>query len=204
MLRICQENDLKIVSTWFKKKREHLITYKSRDLESQIDYIILRQIEKMKVKNCKVIPGEECLIQHRLLSCDLVNKNMMMPKSQKGEKKVKLWKLKNEQRRKEFEERLQENTAGATAGWTGLSNAVTETSREVCGESRGQRHRERKMWWWCEEVQHAIKEKREIYKRGQRERTESNKGRYKEKLRRAKRVVTVVKGRAGDRMKSEH
>ncbi len=59
-----------------------------------------------------------------------------------------MWKLKNEQRRKQFEERLQENIAGAAVDWKGLSNAVMETAREVCGESRGQRHRERKMWWW--------------------------------------------------------
>lgn len=39
LLRICQEKNLKIVNTWFKRKREYLITYKSGDLESQIDYI---------------------------------------------------------------------------------------------------------------------------------------------------------------------
>ncbi len=72
-----------------------------------------------------------------------------------------------------------------------------ETAREVCGESRGQRHRERKTWWWCEEVQQAIKEKRDAYKMWQREKTERNKGRYKEKSRLAKRAVALTKGRAG-------
>ncbi len=149
----------------------------------------------MKVKNCKVIPGQECRTQHRLLCCDLVIKNMKMPKIQKGEKRIKLQKLKNRQRRKQFEERLQENIAEATAGWTELSNAVMETAREVCGELRSQRHRERKMCW-CEEVQQAIKEKRDAYKMWQREKTERNKGRYKEKLRLAKTAVAVVEGRA--------
>ncbi len=46
-------------------------------------------------------------------------------------------KVENEQRSKQYEERLQENIAGATAGWTELGNAVTETAKEVCGESRG-------------------------------------------------------------------
>ncbi len=58
------------------------------------------------------------------------------------------------------------------------------------------RHRERQTWWWCEEVQQAIKEKRDAYKRWQRERTEGNKGRYMEKSRLAKRAVAVAKGRA--------
>ncbi len=80
-----------------------------------------------------------------------------MPKIQKGEKRIKMWKLRNEQRRKQFEEKLQENIAGATAGWMGLSNEMTETAKEVCGESRGPRHRESQTWWWCEEVQQAVK-----------------------------------------------
>ncbi len=75
---------------------------------------MLRQREVMKVKNCKVIPGEECLTQHRLLCCDLEIKNMKMSDIQKGEKRARMWKLKNGQRRKQFEERLQENIAGAT------------------------------------------------------------------------------------------
>ncbi len=159
LLMICQENNMKVVNTWFKKKREHLITYKSGDLESQIDYVMLRRNEVVNEKNCNVIPGEGCLTQHRLLCCDFIIRNMKMLK------RIKLWKLKNEQRRKHFEERLNERMAGTTSGRTGLSNAVMETAKEVCGESRGQRHRERQTWWWCEEVQQAIKEKRDAYKR---------------------------------------
>ncbi len=201
LLRICQENNLKIVNTWFKKNREHVITYQTGNSDSQTDYIMLRQSEIMKVKNCKVTPGEECLTQHRLLCCDLVIKNIKMPKIQKGEKRIKLWKLKNEQRRKQFEDRLQENVGGATAGWMGLSNAVKETAREVCGDSRGKKHCERKTWWWCEEVQQAIKEKKDAYKRWRRERSEGNKGRYKEELKLAKRAVAVANG---VRIGSEH
>ncbi len=49
----------------------------------------------MKAKNYKVIPGEECLTQHRLLCSDFKIKNMKMPKIRKGEKRIKMWKLKN-------------------------------------------------------------------------------------------------------------
>ncbi len=85
LLRICQENNLKVVSTWFKKKREHLITYKSGDLESQIVYIMLRQSKVVNVKNCKVILGEAFLTQHRLLCCDSIIKNMKLLKTWRGE-----------------------------------------------------------------------------------------------------------------------
>ncbi len=131
--------------------------YKSGDVESQIDYIMLREGQRIKAKDSKVIPGEECLTQHRLLCCDFIIKYMKMPKIKKREKRIRMWKLNNEQRRKQFEVRLQEHITGAAVGWAGLSNAVMETAREVCGESRGKRHRERKTWWWCEEVQLPIK-----------------------------------------------
>ncbi len=78
----------------------------------------------------------------------------------------------------------------------GLSNTVMETAKEVCGKSRGQRHHERQTWWWCEEVQQAIKEKRDAFKRWQRERTEGNKGKYKEKSTIAETAVAVAKERA--------
>ncbi len=46
--------------------------------------------EIMKAKNCKAIPGEECLTQHRLLCCDLVINNMKMPKIPKREKRIEM------------------------------------------------------------------------------------------------------------------
>ena len=57
MLRLCQEHNMKVINTYFKKIREHLITYKSDDIETQIDYIMYREKEEIKIKNCKVIPG---------------------------------------------------------------------------------------------------------------------------------------------------
>ncbi len=101
----------------------------------------------IKAKTCKVIPVEECLTQHRLLYCDWEIKNMKMPKIQKGEKRIKMWKLKINKEGSSLK-RDCKKTAGAKAVWMGLGNVVMETAREVCGESRGQKHRERKTWYW--------------------------------------------------------
>ena len=191
LLRICQENSLKIVNTWFQKRREHLITYKSGECESQIDYVLLRKRQGIRVKDCKVIPGEECLTQHRLLCCDLLTKNVRL-KTHKREKRIKQWKLKNDQRRREFEERLREKIE-ENEGWTEFSDKMMEAAREVCGESKGKKHRERITWWWCEDVQEAIKQKKTDYKIWQRERTEITKRAYKNSSRRTKRAVAIAK-----------
>ena len=63
--------DLAIVNTFFKKKREHLITYKSGGRSSQIDYFLYKRSRLLEVKNCKVIPGDYVAPQHRLVCMDL-------------------------------------------------------------------------------------------------------------------------------------
>ena len=67
MLGLCQEHNLRVLNSYYRKRREHFITYKSEGNESQIDYVLCRRHEELKMKNCKVIPGEVCLTQHRLL-----------------------------------------------------------------------------------------------------------------------------------------
>ena len=69
-------------------------------MASQIDYILLRQNEAVKVKNCKVMPGEECIMQHRLVCADLLVADMKKPKMKKGEKRIMTWKLKDDTNKK--------------------------------------------------------------------------------------------------------
>ncbi|KAK3890591.1 hypothetical protein Pcinc_005471 [Petrolisthes cinctipes] len=85
MLQLCQLHNLRIWKTWFMKREEHLITFKSGDTATQIDYIMSRG-EGVWVQNCKVIPGEECITQHWLLCADLVLKMMMKLKKKRGER----------------------------------------------------------------------------------------------------------------------
>nr|XP_026484140.1 craniofacial development protein 2-like [Vanessa tameamea] len=59
--------DLAITNTWFKKKEEHLITYKSGHHATQIDYFLVWRRSLCCVKNCKVLPGEALIAQHRLV-----------------------------------------------------------------------------------------------------------------------------------------
>ncbi|XP_028796772.1 craniofacial development protein 2-like [Neltuma alba] len=62
--------NLKIVNTCFKKRNEHLITYKSRIHRSQIDFFLVRNPDRKLYTNCKVIPGDGVTAQHRVLVLD--------------------------------------------------------------------------------------------------------------------------------------
>ncbi|XP_026731885.1 craniofacial development protein 2-like [Trichoplusia ni] len=59
--------DLAITNTWFRKREEHLITYKSGHHATQIDFFLIKRRSLCCVKNCKVLPGEALVTQHRLI-----------------------------------------------------------------------------------------------------------------------------------------
>ena len=58
-----------------RKREEHLIAYKRGDVRAQIDFIMSKG-RSVKVFDCRVIPGEECLTQHRLVCADMVVKGL--------------------------------------------------------------------------------------------------------------------------------
>ena len=74
--------DLAIVNTYFKKKDEHRVTYKSGGKSTQVDYVMCRRRNLKKMCNCKVILNECVAKQHRMLVC----KMDLMVKKKKAEK----------------------------------------------------------------------------------------------------------------------
>ena len=63
--------NLIIANTFFRKRDEQLITFKSGPNMSQIDFFIMKRIYGLTCKDCKVIPGESITSQHRLLVLDV-------------------------------------------------------------------------------------------------------------------------------------
>ena len=53
------------------KQESQLVTYVAGSAKSTVDYIMVRQGDKVKVHNVKVIPNEECVPKHKLLVMDM-------------------------------------------------------------------------------------------------------------------------------------
>ena len=71
------------------------MTYGAGPVKSTVDYITVRQGDKAKVHNFKVIPNEECVPKHKLLVIDMrFNRTKRWHK--KCEPRVRAWKLKEE------------------------------------------------------------------------------------------------------------
>ena len=59
--------DLILANTWFRKRESHLIAFRSRSSASQIEFFLTRKVERGCCMDCKVVPGESVVTQHRLL-----------------------------------------------------------------------------------------------------------------------------------------
>ena len=68
------------------------MAYAAGPVNSTVDYIIVRQENKAKVHNVKVIPNEECVSKHKLLVMDK-QFNTTKRWHKKFEPRVHVWKL---------------------------------------------------------------------------------------------------------------
>ena len=88
--------ELLVVNSYFKKKEDHLVTFKSGSLKTQIDYFLMRVDSRRSCKDCKVIPSESLGTQHRLLVLDVEFQCLKLNKRRVGDPRVKWWTLTKE------------------------------------------------------------------------------------------------------------
>ena len=81
------------------KRPSSLVNFKSGSSQSQIDYVLVRRAMRKLFKDVKVIAGEECTPQHRLMVGDLTL-NSIIERPYATRRKV--WKLKVEKGRQAF------------------------------------------------------------------------------------------------------
>ena len=86
----------------FPENESRLTTFRLDETETMIDYIIVNNKYKSRVKNVKVTPGEEVVWQHCLLLMDMVLKKKVRKKV-KFRKKLKLRRLRESVGKEDFE-----------------------------------------------------------------------------------------------------
>ncbi|KAK3507851.1 hypothetical protein QTP70_001422 [Hemibagrus guttatus] len=194
--------DMAVVNTYFQKREEHRVTYKSGGRRTQVDYILCRRGNLKEISDCKVVVGESVARQHRMVVCRMT---LMICKKKRSEteKKTKWWKLKKEECCEEFRQKLRQALGGQVVlpdDWETTAEVIRETGRKVLGVSSGRRKEDKETWWWNEEVQDSIQRKRLAKKKWDMDRTEENRQEYKELQRRVKREVSKAKQNAYDEL----
>ncbi|KAK3517158.1 hypothetical protein QTP86_019099, partial [Hemibagrus guttatus] len=194
--------DMGVVNTYFQKREEHRVTYKSGGRSTQVDYILCRRGNLKEISDCKVVVGESVARQHRMVVCRMT---LMVCKKKRSEieKKTKWWKLKKEECCEEFRQKLRQALGGQVVlpdDWETTAEVIRETGRKVLGVSSGRRKEDKETWWWNEEVQDSVQRKRLAKKKWDMDRTEENRQEYKELQRRVKREVSKAKQKAYDEL----
>ncbi|KAH1214111.1 Craniofacial development protein 2 [Glycine max] len=181
ILEFSEALDLSIANTWFKKREEHLITYKSGGTCSQIDFFLIRKSDRKYCLNCKVIPGESLTTQHRVLVMDVRIRDRAKRRSPMVAPRIKWWHLKGE-KQGIFQQKIWEGWCGQSQGsandmWNKMSQEIIKVAKETLGESRG--FGPRGKWWWNEYVQSKVRVKKECFKEWSRGRNSETWDKYK-------------------------
>ncbi|KAK3523529.1 hypothetical protein QTP70_001897 [Hemibagrus guttatus] len=142
--------DMAVVNTYFQKREEHRVTYKSGGRRTQVDYILCRRGNLKEISDCKVVVGESVARQHRMVVCRMTLL-VCKTKRSKIEKKTKWWKLKKEECCEEFRHKLRQALGGQVVlpdDWETTAEVIRETGRKVLGVSSGRRKEDKETWWW--------------------------------------------------------
>ena len=196
-LEVAQSLDLIFANTLFKKKEEHLVTYKSGGSTSQIDFILVKRKDRKEILNCKVIPGEDLTKQHRLIVMDY-----KIRKEKKVENvkitKLRVWKLQDIQSKIQFQNKVKEEMSkrekkdDVNGRWQDLKMVLMTEAENIVRKTRGGKQRQKETWWWNEEVQEALRTKKKAFKILQ----NTNSMEDLETYRTAKRAVSIAKWNA--------
>ncbi|KAL5135652.1 Craniofacial development protein 2 [Glycine soja] len=183
ILEFSEALDLSIANTWFKKREEHLITYKSGGTCSQIDFFLIRKSDRKYCLNCKVIPGESLTTQHRVLVMNVRIRDRAKRRSPLVAPRIKWWHLKGE-KQGIFQQKIWEGWCGQSQGsandmWNKMSQEIIKVAKETLGESRGFGPRGKESWWWNENVQSKVRVKKECFKEWSRCRNSETWDKYK-------------------------
>ena len=78
--------------------------------------------------------------------------------------------------------------------WDKLKHSILESAKSICGVTRGQKRQERDTWWWSEDVQRAVKNMKDAFKRWQKTRRDTSlKAEYKKACKETKSVIAKAK-----------
>ena len=95
---------------------------------------------KNDIKDVKVIPGEECVSQHKLVVMDMSIKRSTKKNTKGMRGRLKTWKLRSATGRQEFEcvvGKIMVHGESVEERWNSLEHGLKRAAEKVCLWSRG-------------------------------------------------------------------
>jgi hypothetical protein len=148
--------NLFVTNTLFRKRVSHLVTFSNGQHCSQIDFILARREDRHACLDCKPIP-EECVVpQHKLVVADFYfwirfqwSKRVQAPRT-------KWWKLKEDTAKTFKEIVLKEDPlhdgGDANSMWMGMATCIRKVASEEFKVTKEGKREAKETWWWNEKV----------------------------------------------------
>ena len=190
--------ELAITNTCFVKKPAHRVTYNSGGRSSQVDYIMVRRRRIKEVVDTKVIVNESVAKQHRIVVSAIIIWTKWR-KAPKPVKRIKWWKLKDLKVKNKFKmEVIKSGILGGKEDWQRVAEMIRSIARIELGETSGKISSagRRETWWWNQEVQEKLKDKRNAKKVWDTMRDDASQLAYKTARKQAKREVAKARNKA--------
>ena len=121
--------------------------------------------------------------QHRLLILEIQVRNWKRKNHIKQNPRIRWWDLKEKKQlifKKKLRGRREWNGGQTNQMWREIASILRSTSNGVLEETNGRSPNLKKFWWWNEEVQLKIRNKKTCYKVVYRCSSEKNLKNYKE------------------------
>ena len=190
--------ELAITNTYFVKKPAHRVTYNSGGRSSQMDYIMVRRRKIKEVVDTKVIVNESVAKQHRIVVSAIIIWTKWR-KAPKPVKRIKWWKLKDLKVKNKFKmEVIKSGILGAKEDRQRVAEMIRSIARMELSETSGKMSTagRRETWWWNQEVQEKLKDKRNAKKVWDTIREDASNLAYKTARKQAKRKVAKARNKA--------
>ena len=198
IIEFAHRMDIAILNTYYKKRDSHIVTYTSGGRGTQIDYIMCRRVDLKDVKDCKVVPGESVAKQHHIVISKLKWLCKARRRREKAKPRIRWWKIREEEFSTMFRQDISLRVNWECASWDNVANAIRETAGKVLGMTTGKKLEGKETWWWNDQVQEAVKRKKEAWKDRHIHKDEESKCKYKEANKKAKVAVAQAKRGASE------
>ena len=192
-----KRRELAITNTYIVKKPAHRVTYSSGGRSSQVDYIMVRRQRIKEVVDTKVVVGESVAKQHRIVISAIIIWTKWR-KAPKLVKRIKWWKLKDSKVNNKFKmEVIESEIPGGKKDWQRITERIRSIARWELGETSEKISTagRREMWWWNQEVQEKLKDKKKAKKTWDTVRDNVSKLAYKNASKRDKREVAKARNK---------
>ncbi|KAI5627956.1 hypothetical protein C0J50_3222 [Silurus asotus] len=189
--------EMAVVNTYFKK--DHRVTYKSGGRCTQVDYVLCRRCNLKEIGDCKVLAGDSVARQHRMVVCRMVLEAKKKRRRVRTERRIRWWKLKEEECSVRFREEVRERLSGVKEvldDWATTAGVMRKASRKVLGVTSGNKKEDKETWWWNEKLQESIRRKRLAKQKWDRQSDEKSRQEYKEMRQQVRRDVAKDKEKA--------